>query len=297
MKIIVSYSLFESTLGTEEIRKKWYPNIDRKLFLQIVNLDPTSIRKQNFSKPGKFSKWLLMRMIDKNTNRLTDSGSYFLKNEKDQLSFYLFIFNTGWYRIKEQGEKDILKFKTLNDFIKHMSQVEKKYLLQTKAKYDIIYSDDKIDIVVPLNYTASFETAKNTDWCTKNVLSYEVWSSKSILFRIMPKSKNFQKMKLSWGIVQPYMWTMASEKYPEISGIDNPFEMVGKKEKWCAILDDKIIMDTNANKELNAIWREQGYATVSEEPNPTYAKLRETAALLSDEAKAKIINHFNIYKT
>ena len=64
MSRILNYSLFEASIGSENIRKKWYPKIPKKLFYTIINLDPTSVRKKDFSKPGKFSKWLIMKMAE-----------------------------------------------------------------------------------------------------------------------------------------------------------------------------------------------------------------------------------------
>ena len=139
MSKILNFSLFESSIGSETIREKWYPKIAKRLFYSIINIDPTSIRNKNFSKPGKYSKWLLMKMLDKNTGQLTEDGQYFLENEKEKLNLFLFIFSTGWYKFKTKGIKDILKFKSLNEFMMHISKLEQSYLLQTKSKYDLIY--------------------------------------------------------------------------------------------------------------------------------------------------------------
>jgi hypothetical protein len=53
--------LLEKSIGSEEIRKKWYPDLDKKIFYKLVNTDPTSVRKKGFSKPGKYVKWLIMQ--------------------------------------------------------------------------------------------------------------------------------------------------------------------------------------------------------------------------------------------
>ena len=51
--------ILEKSIGSEEIRNKWYSEMDKKVFYKLVNLDPTSIRKKDFSKPGKYTKWLI----------------------------------------------------------------------------------------------------------------------------------------------------------------------------------------------------------------------------------------------
>ena len=43
--------ILEKSIGSEEIRKKWYSDLDKKEFYKLVNIDPTSIRKKDFSKP------------------------------------------------------------------------------------------------------------------------------------------------------------------------------------------------------------------------------------------------------
>lgn len=267
------FFIFESTIGSEEISKKWYPKIKKKLFFEIINIDPTTIRKKEFSKPGKYSKWLLMRMIDSSTGELTESGKYFLEEERSNLNLMLYIFSTGWYKLKQKGERDILKFKSINEFMNSMSVYEKEFMKQNQAEFDFIYSDDEFDIMVPLNFSASFETAKNTDWCTKNCLSWEVWSKKALLFRIIPKSSKYSKVKLTWEINEPHRWTLATEKYPELRGLGNPFE----KEIWSHELKNK--------------------QDISPESFSHFSSLRKTLTALNTTAKDKIVGHFNIYKS
>lgn len=300
MSRILNFTLFESSIGSEEIRKKWYSKIPKKVFYEIINIDPTSVRKKEFSKPGKFSKWLLMKMIDRETNNLSESGEYFLKNEKEKLSFFLFIFNSGWYRLvcTEATMRDILQFKNINDFMKYMQDFEKSYTLETKSKYDFIYADNKVNIVVPLNFTASFETAKYTDWCTKNIKAWNFWSSVAILFRILPKSKSYSKVKLSWKLTQPYSWTLASEKYPEISGTGNPFSIEDGQENWKTTLDNTIKRSLEDSAQLFSLWTQQGYKEdeIPKKDFKNYEQLERTMGILSDDVKKQIVNHFNKFK-
>lgn len=298
MSRILSYNLFEASIGSENIRKKWYPKIPKKLFYTIINLDPTSVRKKDFSKPGKFSKWLIMKMVDRTYNDLTSDGKYFLESEKEKLNFYLFIFSTNWYKLKTNGIKDIFKFKSLNHFMNEMQKFEQNYLLNTDAKYDIIYHDDNIDIVVPLNYSASWETAKNTDWCTKNIQAWKHWSSIAILFRILPKSKNYNKLKLTFTLTEPYNWTLASQKYPELYGKGNPFEKTKSAENWQNLLTQKLQYSEVTAKTMYDIWKRQGYSDedIPKSDFSTYKEIEKTMSIVSDEAKRKIEETINKYK-
>ena len=68
-RIIKSFKqIFEKSIGSEEIRKKWYSDLPKKTFYSLVNIDPTSVRKKDFSKPGKYSKWLIREYKKGNLN-------------------------------------------------------------------------------------------------------------------------------------------------------------------------------------------------------------------------------------
>ena len=216
---------FEKSIGIEKIWKKWYSDIDKKLFFKIVNVDPTAVRKTNFSKPGKYIKWLIREYRNKrNINAfypdglwimdLTKSDDKFYKRLYEQLNYYLFIFSTGWFKNKVKKNKysiggkvysiddsigvDILKY-SYKEFINMMDNYVDEYRSDTEgSKYDVVYSDNNLDVLVPLNFSGSYETAKNTEWCTKSKGAYDTWNGMAILFRILPKKSGYDKLKLTW---------------------------------------------------------------------------------------------------
>jgi len=315
--------ILEKSIGSEPIRIKYYSNIDKKLFYKIINLDPTSIRKKEFSKPGKYSKWLLLQLEKGNiTEELLNDDSF-----SNKLNYYLFIFSTGWYKskiIKSYGETfideesfyrdkddsnflpnmkdekytksssiyyDITKFKTISDFIKFLDSYVKLYESETeKSKFDVIFSDNNLDILVPLNFSASYATAKNTQWCTQSLSAFSLWNSKFILFRIIPKSKEFDRVKLTWGKSK---WFMATTKYPEIQ-----FDFDYNKNKW------KPFDKWEDGKETWENLVEDNEEKYPDDKNiKHWKKLRDTISLLSDKGKqtifkyweGKIINKNEIY--
>jgi hypothetical protein len=69
--------LLEKSIGSEEIRKKWYPNLDKKIFYKLVNIDPTSVRKKDFSKPGKYTKWIIAMYKKMNEQNYFEDDSDF----------------------------------------------------------------------------------------------------------------------------------------------------------------------------------------------------------------------------
>ena len=280
--------ILEKSIGSEEIRKKWYSDLDKKEFYKLVNIDPTSVRKKEFSKPGKYVKWLINMY-----KKLVYKSEYFSDEDFDDyfdsdLNFKLFIFSTGWYKSKVKKESfylggelnktienDIFKFKTLNEFETHMYKYEEEYRKETEdAKYDVVFSDDKVDILIPINFTASAETAKNTEWCSQSYGGYSMWNKVALLFRIIPKDNKYDKLKLTWN-KNNKAWYLACSKYPEIRDYNNPFDKTNGIENW-KVSKDKMDNDTNWDK-----WKENSI------------KIEETMSLLSEKAKETIKEYYN----
>jgi len=263
----------EATLGTETIHSKYYSNIDKKIFYKIINIDPTTVRKKDFSKPGKYSKWLIQTYKNAQlTNDLLGDEKYI-----DNLSTYLFIFSTNWFRnkfkenqyaiggvIRNLIEKDINKY-SLHMFVNKMMPLYDEYLQDTEnAKFDIVYSDNEIDIYVPLNFTSARETAANTAWCSKNFSGFSNWNQQAILFRIMPKDDQYNKIKYT----HKYdgNWFIASHKYPELIGKGDPFGVLHGKECWLDVLECM-------------------YDDMYESGQMLFREIEKTMNLVSDDAK------------
>lgn len=293
--------LLEKSIGSEEIRKKWYPDLDKKIFYKLVNLDPTSVRKKEFSKPGKYTKWLISmyKKMKADTYYEIEKEEEFDRYFDSDLNFKLFIFSTGWYQSKvKKGsfylggqlnktlENDILKFKSLYEFEGHMSKIQEEYKIQTEeAKYDIVFSDDKVDILIPINFTASAETAKNTEWCSKSHDGYSMWNKMSLLFRILPKDNKYDKLKLTWTKKErspSKKWYIACSKYPEIDGEGIPFDIIDGKESWEERIDYMNGIH-NDEKSGSIKWRENA------------KNIEMTMELLSDKAKETIIKYYEKY--
>lgn len=287
--------ILEKSIGSEEIRNKWYSDLDKVEFYKLVNLDPTSIRKKEFSKPGKYVKWLLMIYKKMKGDDYYDlvSEAGFNRYFNSDLNFRLFIFSTGWYKSKvkkesfyiggEQNktlENDIFKFKSLWEFQNHISKIEDEYRAQTEdAKYDVVFSDDKVDILIPINFTASSETAKNTEWCSQSHAGYSYWKKVSLLFRIIPKDKKYDKLKLTW-LKNNESWHIACSKYPEIDGEGNPFDLIDGKEYWL----EKV-------EHMNGVYNDDRTSSIKWKENAD--NITKTMNLLSSNAKETIKQYYN----
>lgn len=292
-------SILEKSIGSDAIREKWYSDIDKKIFYHIVNTDPTSIRKKEFSKPGKYVKWLIKCYKDmcKNPRIYGDMNKYYLERFDNDLKNCLFIFSTGWYKSKSikstyyvggspqrTMQNDIFKFKDILDFKKTIKRYENEFKVQTQeGKYDLVYSDDKVDVLIPINFTASYEIAKNTDWCTQSYSGFTMFSKQSLLFRVLPKNKELDKVKISWGR-NNNTWFIACSKYPEINGQGTPFDIVDGVERWKKVKNDSDLEYTS-DRPVSVKWRENSI------------KIEETMNLLSDKAKDTIKEYYNKYGT
>jgi hypothetical protein len=272
--------LLEKSIGSENIRSKWYPDISKKTFYALVNLDPTRVRKKDFSKPGKYSKWLLREYKAGRIDNTILFDKYYAVL-RTQLNYYLFIVSTGWFKKQLRHESsitpnypvrfDILKYK-YNGFINYVKEFKNNYEAETeKSKYDVLYNDNKLDIMIPLNYAASYETAKNTDWCSQCKSGWDSWSSRAILYRVI--FKDGEKLKITWEKGNRNCM-LASAKYPEITVHGNPFETIEGKEKWV----------DNLNKAIEYYGDTRGGEILK--------KLQELLIRLPQEAKDAIVSHY-----
>lgn len=276
--------ILEKSIGSEEIRQKYYGDLEKRKYYQIINLDPTSVRKKDFSKPGKYSKWLLYQY---KIGFLTDDN---LNDKKftDQLTNYLFLFSTNWYanQFKKSNfyiggltmntmDNDINKF-SLSNFMAKMLPLQDEFLSETQdAKYDIVYSDDLLEIFVPLNFTASRESAQNTQWCSSNYSGYSVWHKDAILFRILPKDQSLDKLKFTYKF--DGKWFIAGPEYPEIMGLKNPFEQKDGVPEWLR----------KKNKAFD-----EGF----EKDKVKYDGIEKTMRLLSPQAIECMMKYYNLNK-
>ncbi len=276
--------ILEKSIGSEEIRLKHYGDLDKRTYYKIINLDPTSVRKKDFSKPGKYSKWLLYQYkIGFLDNVLLNTKKY-----TDDLTNFLFLFSTNWFANKYKksayyigGEvshtlmNDINKYSLMN-FMAKMTPLRDEYLSETEdAQYDIVYSDDAFDIFVPLNFTASRQSAENTQWCSQYYGGYSIWKKDAILFRIIPKDEKLAKIKFSYRFSGT--WFMAGPVYPELTGENKPFEVVDSKPNWQHV-------------------KEKSYQTVFEAGKKIYDEIENTMIQLPPKATQCMMDYYNLNK-
>lgn len=164
MKILINESsfikLFEAT-NLSDIYQKYYSNIPKDEFNEIVSADPT----WNSDKPnnmGKYGKWLLSLYMSKRL-KLED-----LYKAKTYLSYFVKYNNVI-------DNKDINTYKSLNDlysvvsnFIENPDQATSKQDVIRKIKEgaEKVYEDNEWLVIIPHTEEASCYYGKGTQWCT-----------------------------------------------------------------------------------------------------------------------------------
>ena len=308
MKIKKVNIILEKSIGSENIRNKHYQDIPKFVFYKLVNIDPTSVRKKDFSKPGKYTKWLIRefkkvrRMENYDQGKLSryyfDLKDYVTDNDKENndhtiqntIKNYLFIFSTAWFKKNGGSSNDIFKY-TLDSFIKLIYGLESKYLSDSEgAKFDLIYQDNKVKILVPLNFTASYETSKNTDWCTRYVSGFSTFSKFSIMFRIIPIIEEYDKLKLTW---LKRSFTLSGPRYPEIYWTDSDFSKYSDEISWDLSDFSKEVNPFKKYKikgEYIELWRIA--SAIKRLPEKNLTIINKTMSLLSEDVINYMINYY-----
>lgn len=324
--------LQEKSIGSEAIRDKFYSDIDKKVFYKLVNLDPTSVRKKDFSKPGDYSRWLLTlykKYYKQCKEEYFESSAEFQSKHPDvdeccskaalskiiydDLNFHLFIFSSNWYKKEAKAKgynNDILKFKSVVELKRLIDPLVGEFKKQTEdAKFDVVYQDDKVKILIPLNFTAAAETAKNTDWCTTKLPNYQMWNNWALMFRILPIDSKYDKLKITWmrdnkKDMYDKSWYIACSEYPEMGGTEGtPFDIVDGEESWAKVL--RYYNDVEFNREVLEEEIKKQNISYSGFYSPrtrlklvdlwinNSKKIVETIGLLSPEAKKAIVYYYN----
>lgn len=152
-------NLLLEAMSLEDVYQKWYNDIDKDVFSQIVSADPTS----GVNKVGKYSKWLLSLYKNKNLKledlyKATEYLNYFIKfNNK--------IDNRDINHYKSLPEL----YNVVKGFMENPEQAssnseEVRQIKNKEAKK--VYEDGEWIVIVPLTHRAACFYGKGTQWCT-----------------------------------------------------------------------------------------------------------------------------------
>ncbi len=151
--------------------KKYYPNIDDDVFMQLISLDPTY--RDGSNSVGKYGKWIL---------NLFKKGAI-SKEDFSEITPLLKQFTTYKNRVQN---KDLNTYKTLDDLSNTLAQVvDDDSMLSDRQKlrfrknvkagristdaeddYDVVFEDADFIVYVPNTHEASMKLGNGTKWCT-----------------------------------------------------------------------------------------------------------------------------------
>ena len=163
----------ESVYIKEDIEavKKYYPNIDDNMFMNLIALDPTYRDRSN--SVGKYGKWIL---------NLYNKGN--LSNDDiDNITDVLNQFTTYRNRIQNKDLNSYKSLSALEDVL--ASVVDDDSMLTDRQKvrflknvksgkiktsadddYDVVLETPNFIVYVPNTHEASMKLGKGTTWCT-----------------------------------------------------------------------------------------------------------------------------------
>lgn len=217
----------------EEIRSKYYPDIDQDTFKKIVESDPTS--KNGLC--GKYVKWIA---------NLYKNGAWKDGDAPETRTALEILMRHG--AKLPQDKRDVNKYKSVSDLynaVKGFESVDTQSEAERKSKEgsEKVYEDSDWTVVIPHTEEAAKLYGANTRWCTaaENNNMFDYYNRQGPLYIIMSKGSNAK-----WQFHFPTGQFMDSRdiQIPSVSQL----EMYGDTEKlfnWLETVDKKLTLFPN----------------------------------------------------
>lgn len=152
-------NLLLEAMSLEDVYSKWYSDIDKDVFSQIVSADPTS----GANKVGKYSKWLLSLYKNRNLKledlyKATEYLNYFIKfnNKIDDRDINHYKSLPELYNVVKGFMENPEQASSNNEEVRQIKNKEAKK----------VYEDGEWIVIVPLTHRAACFYGKGTQWCT-----------------------------------------------------------------------------------------------------------------------------------
>lgn len=175
-------------LNAEEIKLKYYPDINQEMFDKIVGSDKLTSNIKN-GKVGKYAKWLLRLYLEKKLKF----------NDLSRAEQYIEVYDK-LLKSNKLKNKDINNYKTLDDIYdvieeyidneKPISNNDK--IKKVKDNSKVIMDDGKYLVIEPLTKEASCLYGKGSRWCTSGddeFNKFGEYNADGSLYIIIDKSK------------------------------------------------------------------------------------------------------------
>lgn len=196
MNRIISYHDFIFELHTdnvENVRKKWYLDLDEKEFEEIISADPTTIITNGLIKKiGNYSKWLI---------QLYKSGSLLLE-DLYKATEYLTLHKKNYSTLTKLDKRflNVFNFKSINDlydairsFDKPKTVADEKTLITNRYyinlnEANLVFENDLYFVVNPITIEAENFYGINSKWCTIRPDQWKSYTDRGLLYIIIVKS-------------------------------------------------------------------------------------------------------------
>jgi hypothetical protein len=198
VKYLINIYEFLNEAKIEDIYSKYYSDIEQEIFNQVISADPTTVVKDNNTKMGMYSKWLLQ--LYKSKNLLIED----LYKATNYLSKYHDLKRTNKLSGKDA---DINSYKSLPDLLDIIMSIggtgsvaeDESYLLTDRyyinsGEAELFYENGKYLIVIPKTLEASQFYAynskasdKKSEWCTYYPDRFKSYTEQGFLYIIIDK--------------------------------------------------------------------------------------------------------------
>ena len=194
----VNELLLEDIDAVKKVFMNRFPDMSDEEFDEIINLDPTY--KDGSNSVGKYGKWLLG--LYKNDYPL-DHPLYSMEDIYNILNVYDSYKNDRTKKI----EKDINKFKSIDDLTNALENVEDAELSDRQKERELrnskdvkkIFEDSTWEIWIPQSFAGSCTLGKGTTWCTAysdDDSYYKQYTSQGPLYIFINKQNPKEKYQL-----------------------------------------------------------------------------------------------------
>ena len=259
--------------------KKYYPNIDDNMFMQLIQLDPTY---RGNDSAGKYGKWLL---------NLYNKGNL-SEDEFEEVPSLLNQFTTYRNRIQNKDLNSYKSLEALSDVLASVIDDDsmltdrqrlrflknvKSGKIKTNAEndYETIYNDSDWIVCVPHTHEASMKLGKGTEWCTahENPQWYNTYTNEDgekFSLYIMKNKHTGERFQYCDNPYRGYDYQFMDESDTEVDPIDfistcedenfvnflhelNPKFFLIVKEENDLIISDNVVIGTKDYFEPNVI--------------------------------------------
>jgi hypothetical protein len=224
-------SLFKRILlteGIEDIYTKYYSDIKRSIFDDLIKLDPTF--NSEVDRLGEYGKWILLKHKQKKLK----------KQDYNRVREILDDFHSRKRFIVAPSSKNIFDYDTIDEVRAGLNNIELsknqiakqakqgKFFADLGEEAELVFETNDWEVWSPKTYQASCKLGAGTEWCTArpssdyNYIQYTTGYYAGKLYAFMPKDGDITK-KVQLHIKKGTNKVYDFKDYKDVNKI-NPYE-------------------------------------------------------------------------